>query len=70
MATHSLTTALWLSSRRHGPLWRRSMSAEPYASIIERPRGAESVGRPLGSGKFLDAVEHKTRRVLKPAKRG
>jgi putative transposase len=46
------------------------MSAEPYASIIERPRGAESVGRPLGSGKFLDAVEHKTRRVLKPAKRG
>ena len=37
---------------------------------VERLRGAESIGRPLGNPKFLDAVERKTRRVLKPAKRG
>lgn len=38
--------------------------------MIERLRGAESVGRPLGDCKFLDTIERKTQRVLKPAKRG
>ena len=46
------------------------LSEEPDAGMIERLRGAESIGRPLGNPKFLDAVERKTRRVLKPAKRG
>jgi putative transposase len=38
--------------------------------MIERLRRAETIGRPLGDRKFLDAAERKTRRVLKPAKRG
>jgi hypothetical protein len=43
---------------------------EVDADIIERLRAAENIGRPLGTGKFIDAIERKTRRVLKPAKRG
>jgi putative transposase len=31
---------------------------------------AETIGRPVGNRKFLDGIERKTRRVLKPAKRG
>jgi len=38
--------------------------------MIARLRSAETIGRPLGSRKFLDTLERKTRRVLKPAKRG
>jgi putative transposase len=38
--------------------------------MMARLRGAESVGRPLGTGKLIAAIERKTRRVLKPAKRG
>jgi putative transposase len=33
------------------------LSEEAEADIIERLRGAESVGRPLGDRKFLDTVE-------------
>ena len=46
------------------------LSEESDAGLIERLRAAESIGRPLGNRKFLDAVERKTRRVLRPAKRG
>ncbi|MBI5261682.1 MAG: hypothetical protein HY852_07675 [Bradyrhizobium sp.] len=38
--------------------------------MIERLCRAETIGRPLGSRKFMDAIERRTRRVLKPAKRG
>ena len=37
---------------------------------FKRLRNAESIGRPLGNRKFLDRLERKTRRVLRPAKRG
>ena len=33
------------------------------------PRGAESIGRPLGDAAFLDRLEHLTGRTLRPAKR-
>jgi putative transposase len=52
------------------PDFAHFLSEEPDAGMIERLRGAECIGRPLGNRKFLDAVERKTRRVLKPAKRG
>jgi putative transposase len=38
--------------------------------MIERLRRAETIGRPLGDRKFLDAAGRTTRRVLKPARRG
>jgi putative transposase len=38
--------------------------------MIARLRRAETIGRPLGSRKFLDTLERKTRRILSPAKRG
>jgi putative transposase len=46
------------------------LSEETDAEMIERLRGAETVGRPLGNRKFLDMLERKTKRVLKPGKRG
>jgi putative transposase len=33
-------------------------------------RRAETIGRPLGGGKWLEALERQTGRVLKPQKRG
>jgi putative transposase len=33
-------------------------------------RAAESIGRPLGNDRFLDRIERRTGRVLKPGKRG
>jgi putative transposase len=56
--------------RERYPDFADFLSEEADADIIERLRGAESIGRPLGTGKFIDAIERKTRRVLKPAKRG
>jgi len=44
------------------------LSEEPDADMIERLRGAESVGRPIGDRRFLDIIERKTRLVFKPAK--
>lgn len=38
--------------------------------MIARLRRAETIGRPLGNRKFLDMLERKTKRVLRPAKRG
>ena len=33
-------------------------------------RRAETVGRPLGDSEFLEALERRTGRTLRPAKRG
>ena len=52
------------------PDFANFLSEETDAEMIERLRGAETIGRPLGSRKFLDTLERKTRRVLSPAKRG
>ena len=46
------------------------LSEETDAEMIARLRSAETIGRPLGSRKFLDTLERKTRRILSPAKRG
>ncbi|MEP6836539.1 MAG: transposase [Bradyrhizobium sp.] len=52
------------------PDFAHFLSEESDADMIERLRGAESVGRPIGNHKFLDTLERSTRRILKPAKRG
>ena len=52
------------------PDFANFLSEETDAEMIVRLRGAETIGRPLGSRKFLGTLERKTRRVLSPAKRG
>jgi putative transposase len=52
------------------PDFANFLSEETDAETIARLRGAETIGRPLGSRKFLDTLERKTRRILSPAKRG
>ena len=52
------------------PDFANFLSEETDAEMIARLRGAETIGRPLGNRKFLDMLERKTKRVLKPAKRG
>ena len=52
------------------PDFANFLSEDTDAEMLARLRSAETIGRPLGSRKFLDTLERKTRRVLKPAKRG
>jgi len=52
------------------PDFANFLSEETDAEAIARLRSAETIGRPLGSRKFLETLERKTRRVLSPAKRG
>jgi len=49
------------------PDFANFLSEETDAETFARLRGAESIGRPLGTRKFLDMLERKTKRVLKPA---
>jgi len=56
--------------RERYPDFAAFLAEDIDAEIIERLRGAESIGRPLGDRRFLDTIERKTQRVLKPAKRG
>jgi len=62
-------TALAPACERY-PDFANFLSEETDAGMIARLRGAETIGRPLGNRKFLDMLERKTKRVLKPAKRG
>jgi putative transposase len=62
-------TAIAPVRERH-PDFSHFLSEEADAEMLRRLRGAETIGRPLGSSRFLDALERKTRRVLKPGKRG
>ena len=39
-------------------------------AMPERPRNAESIGRPVGDDAFLDRLGHAAGRQLKPSKRG
>jgi putative transposase len=51
--------------------WTASLvSPESEADLFEPLRAAESIGRPLGDDRFLARIERRTRRVLKPGKRG
>ncbi len=56
--------------RERYPDFSQFLSEETDEDMLRRLRGAETIGRPLGNAKFLDALERKTRRVLKPGKRG
>jgi len=56
--------------RERYPDFANFLSEEADEDAIARLRRAETIGRPIGGRKFLDALERKTRRVLKPAKRG
>ena len=54
--------------RERYPDFANFLSEETDAEAIARLRSAETM--PLGGRKFLDTLERKTRRVLRPAKRG
>jgi len=56
--------------RERYPDFANFLSEESDAEMIEQLRSAETVGRPLGNRKFLDMLERKTRRILRPAKPG
>ena len=56
--------------RRRFPDFANFLSEGADADIIERLRGAESIGRPLGNDRFLARLERRTGRALKPGKRG
>jgi putative transposase len=47
-----------------------SRALEDEEDLFGRLRAAESIGRPIGSDRFLARIEKLTGRVLKPAKRG
>ena len=66
---HDGVTRLAPVSERY-PDFAKFLSEETDAEMIARLRKAETIGRPLGNRKFLDMLERKTQRVLKPAKRG
>jgi REP-associated tyrosine transposase len=46
------------------------LTSAPEDDLFDRLRAAESIGRPLGSDRFLARIEKLTGRVLKPGKRG
>jgi putative transposase len=52
------------------PRFADLLASEPEADLFERLRAAESIGRPLGSDRFLSRLERLTGRELKPGKRG
>jgi putative transposase len=52
------------------PRFADLLDDEPAIDLFDRLRAAESVGRPLGSDGFLSKIERRTRRRLKPRKRG
>ena len=56
--------------RARYPDFANFLSEQADDAMIERLRRAESIGRPIGNRKFLDTVERKTRRVLRPTKPG
>jgi putative transposase len=52
------------------PRFADLLATETDPEQVERLRAAESIGRPLGSDRFLARLERFTGRTLKPAKRG
>ncbi len=52
------------------PRFADLLATEANPDLFERLRAAESIGRPLGSDRFLARLERRTGRTLKPAKRG
>lgn len=56
--------------RERYPDFRALIESGEDESASDRLRGAESIGRPVGSEKFLTQIEAQTGRTLKPGKRG
>ncbi len=52
------------------PRFADLLGTEPEQDLFEPLRAAESIGRPLGSDRFLTRIERLTGRPLKPRKRG
>jgi putative transposase len=52
------------------PRFADLLATEAAPEAFERLRAAESIGRPLGSDRFLARLERRTGRTLKPARRG
>jgi putative transposase len=46
------------------------LASAPEQDLFDSLRAAESIGRPLGSDRFLARIERQTGRLLKPGKRG
>jgi putative transposase len=46
------------------------LASEPEADMFAHLRAAESIGRPLGTDRFVAGIERRTGRLLKPGKRG
>ena len=46
------------------------LSEEVDDDMLGQLRAAETIGRPLGNSKFLEALERKTKRILRAGKRG
>ena len=46
------------------------LGSAPEQDLFDRLRAAESIGRPLGSDRFMTRIERLTGRILKPGKRG
>jgi len=58
-----------LLSERFAP-FREFLDEPPDPGAIARLRAAETIGRPVGSKKFLARLEGLSGRTLRPAKRG
>jgi len=52
------------------PRFAGLLASEPETDLFTRLRAAESIGRPLGNDRFLERLERRTGRALKPGKRG
>ena len=52
------------------PRFAGLLASEPETDLFTRLRAAESIGRPLGNDRFLERIERRTGRALKPGKRG
>jgi putative transposase len=63
-----LTTVSALAGRIEN--FAELIAAGPDEAAFTRLRRAESIGRPVGDDAFLDALEARTARPLKPARRG
>jgi putative transposase len=46
------------------------IASEPEEDMFRSLRAAESIGRPLGNDRFLDRIERRTGRAVRPGKRG
>ena len=52
------------------PNYAELIETGPDLAALDRLRRAETIGRPLGEEAFVTALEARTQRPLRPAKRG